>query len=263
MSVPQPPTLPGDPADDRVDTVQKPDAPAWSAYPEFSEAPLTTYAGGLPLRPDGFARLGRAVQVLVGLCGAVSVASFGFQVWAATTLDVAGRTAEASDRALQAYDLLDLSLSGASVLLLVVSGATWLLWQHKLAYAVPPETLRRSPGWHVGSWFIPVVNLWFPFQNILDLRRAITSRSEARRIPRPYRLWWAFWLANTFIEQLAMVAAGRGLPTVASVATAAGISAFAELLNVGSAACAVLVVGDLTWRALEAKKEAKAAANRR
>jgi hypothetical protein len=27
---------------------------------------------------------------------------------------------------------------------------------------------RRSPGWAAGGWFVPVVNLWFPYQSIVD-----------------------------------------------------------------------------------------------
>ena len=72
------------------------------------------------------------------------------------------------------------------------------IWQHRAASAgralgIPS---RRSPGWGVGAWFVPVVNLWVPYSAIRDClppddphrprewtRRARCSSRTARRCP--------------------------------------------------------------------------------
>lgn len=45
-----------------------------------------------------------------------------------------------------------------------------LIWQHRAASAARalgfPTT--HSPGWGVGSWFVPIINFWFPYQAIRD-----------------------------------------------------------------------------------------------
>jgi len=44
------------------------------------------------------------------------------------------------------------------------------VWQFRAASAARAMGLpaKRSPGWGVGFWFIPVVNLWMPYQAIRD-----------------------------------------------------------------------------------------------
>jgi hypothetical protein len=45
-----------------------------------------------------------------------------------------------------------------------------LIWQHRAASAARALGLpgRHSPAWGVGSWFVPVVGLWFPYQALVD-----------------------------------------------------------------------------------------------
>jgi hypothetical protein len=59
--------------------------------------------------------------------------------------------------------------SVASLLLLVVA-VCFLIWQHDAAKVARRlgYPARRSPGLGVGAWFIPVVNLWFPYQALRD-----------------------------------------------------------------------------------------------
>jgi hypothetical protein len=44
------------------------------------------------------------------------------------------------------------------------------VWQHRAAAAARAQGFpaRRSPAWGVGSWFVPVVNLWMPYSALRD-----------------------------------------------------------------------------------------------
>ena len=46
----------------------------------------------------------------------------------------------------------------------------FLIWQYRAAVVGRQlgYPARRSPGWGVGSWFVPVVDLWMPYQAIRD-----------------------------------------------------------------------------------------------
>ena len=52
---------------------------------------------------------------------------------------------------------------------------------------------RRSPGWAAGGWFVPVVNLWFPYQSIVD--------SVSPTNPRRGRVlrWWLAYTVGGFV----------------------------------------------------------------
>jgi heme/copper-type cytochrome/quinol oxidase subunit 2 len=83
------------------------------------------------------------------------------------------RAAEASDRRLFTFGI-------AGTALVVVTGIVWLVWQYRARKEVDrrgPVSFRYSAGWGVGSWFVPIVNLWVP---LLAVRR-----SGARRTPSP------------------------------------------------------------------------------
>jgi len=61
-------------------------------------------------------------------------------------------------------------LTGLLGLVAILAVVTLLVWQYRAARVA--RTLgypaRHRPGWGVGFWFIPVVNLWFPYQAIRD-----------------------------------------------------------------------------------------------
>ncbi len=67
---------------------------------------------------------------------------------------------------------------------------------------VNPALLRRSTGLAIISWFIPILQWWWPVQSVKDLWHA--SRPEAARLGRGARLpfpavfvvWWPAWLLS-------------------------------------------------------------------
>lgn len=54
--------------------------------------------------------------------------------------------------------------------LLLVTGIVFLVWQHGASSVakVLGYPAHRSSGWGVATWFIPVANLWMPFQALRD-----------------------------------------------------------------------------------------------
>jgi hypothetical protein len=78
------------------------------------------------------------------------------------------------------------------------------IWQHRAASAgralgIPS---RRSPAWGVGSWFVPIVNLWMPYSAVRDCLPP--DHPYRRRVLH----WWIAWLLTGF---LTTVAAGSAL----------------------------------------------------
>lgn len=54
--------------------------------------------------------------------------------------------------------------------LILAAEVLFLLWQYRAAKAARRlgYPARRSPGWGVGSYFVPVVDLWMPYQALRD-----------------------------------------------------------------------------------------------
>ena len=92
------------------------------------------------------------------------------------------------------------------------------IWQHRAASAgralgIPS---RRSPAWGVGSWFVPVVNLWVPYSAIRDC----LPPDDPHR-PRVMH-WWIAWLASAYLSTAAAACAlfSTGAALVVSIPAA-------------------------------------------
>ncbi len=116
------------------------------------------------------------------------------------------------------------------------------MWQYRIASTVVVHApLRRSPGWHVGSWVIPVITLWFPFQNIKDL--AQTTRAQIGLASLGW--WWGLWLLASVASSL-----GERLILVADTAEvlSATLAAFlvGHVATIGAAVFAVRIIARIT-----------------
>ncbi|MBS0422766.1 MAG: DUF4328 domain-containing protein [Proteobacteria bacterium] len=105
----------------------------------------------------------------------------------------------------QANDLRERLLnSGQGILFLVtaVVFARWIYLAQKNLPELGARYLRFGPGWSVGVFFVPVLNLWAPYQAMGDL-------AKASRDPRTWQLddtpalllvWWIVWLLKQFLS---------------------------------------------------------------
>jgi hypothetical protein len=81
-------------------------------------------------------------------------------------------------------------------LLLLSTIPVFLVWLYH-ASRNAEETgypLRRSAGWAIGGWFVPVIFLWFPCQCVSDVWRAAQPPERRLRIPWLVVAWWTCWL---------------------------------------------------------------------
>lgn len=98
----------------------------------------------------------------------------------------------------------------------LLSGITFIKWFRR-AYANlhqmvdNSDTLICSEGWAAGSWFVPILNLFRPYQIMKDLyveaKQVIVQKGHS--ISAAYKTtyvgwWWMLWLLSGFISQIQM-----------------------------------------------------------
>ncbi|WP_431043928.1 DUF4328 domain-containing protein [Streptomyces sp. P1-3] len=89
----------------------------------------------------------------------------------------------------------------------------WVIWFHRLrrnAEVFAPGQHRMSTGWAAGSWFTPVVNLWFPKQIANDIWRASSPQGPQGVRRGLLTAWWA-----TFMTAAGVGFVGNVMYTVA------------------------------------------------
>jgi heme/copper-type cytochrome/quinol oxidase subunit 2 len=173
-----------------------------------------------------------------------AVATLGTCV-AAGVLDRAARV-----RAEEGIDAVDWSLAayyvgtGLALAGLVAGWVTGSLWLHRArtnAEALGPgRPHARRAGWAWGGWVTPVVALWFPFQVVRDVRRALSPLATTALIG----CWWALFLATEIgwrtswnLQTDALVsfenaATARQMSVITAAVMVAALAAWAEVLRV-------------------------------
>ncbi|MBW2278874.1 MAG: DUF4328 domain-containing protein, partial [Deltaproteobacteria bacterium] len=98
---------------------------------------------------------------------------------------------------------------------------------------------RYAPGWAVGSWFVPIMNLFRPVQMMGDVFRisaSIRADSSPRGMPGLVQAWWAAWLLSAVLsmfasgfDDLALLIASHALDILSFVLTFAVVAKAADL----------------------------------
>jgi hypothetical protein len=100
----------------------------------------------------------------------------------------------------------------------LVVGVLFVIWFHQAATTAARlgRPARRSPGWAVGGWFIPIGNLFLPYQSARDFFRP--GRDADRR--RVLRWWLLYLLAGVATLPLSVIVGFRDGAAVALACTA-------------------------------------------
>jgi hypothetical protein len=94
------------------------------------------------------------------------------------------------------------------VLLTTVSFLAWIYRAHKNLKALGAMDLKYSPGWAIGGFFVPLLNMVRPYQVVIEIWKASASEAHRSRgtvwgreeTPVFISLWWGSWLISGFID---------------------------------------------------------------
>lgn len=150
-----------------------------------------------PLRLAQAVRIALAAWLVASICYGAS-AAYGiltidrYQRGAATVEDLG-----TLDRISQATAIPMVVVN----LLTIVLVARWIYRVNKNAHAISTG-MTMTPGWNVGFFFIPIANLWKPFEGIREAWRASVSPQDpyAASVPGWLTLWWISWLLSSFLS---------------------------------------------------------------
>ena len=198
---------------------QPPEHPAAAYYPAPAHAP----ASPKDLSTLGILAFASATLATVFTCVTTSVLGRAIRVRAEEGIN-------AFDWSLFVY-YIGAMLIGLSLVAGWVTGSMWLYRARKNADAMEPggEHTRRS-GWAWGGWLVPVVALWFPFQVVRDVRRALSPLSTSALIG----WWWALFLCMEVLMWRAFDYQGEALVGFAHGGTARGVSIVTAALMVAA-----------------------------
>jgi hypothetical protein len=206
-------------------------------------------SAGLLSRPKpqirGVAGLTLAVIVCIGL-------SIGALILAVVYRWHLAQTESGSDAFREAYGRADGAryVEGWIGTATIVAFAVWIYRAHRNAASFEGTPFRSSPALAVAYLFIPVANLWLPFQTLSELWRASDDPQNWPKAPTPkvVVVWGFLWfvaIVSTFVANANGSGSLRGgLPVFEDFAFAQRYALFAEAVSIMSCFVSAIVV----WR---------------
>lgn len=92
----------------------------------------------------------------------------------------------------------------------IISGVTFILWFRRAYYNLHQlvNHLSFSDGWAAGSWFVPVISLFRPYQIMkelfLETKKYVENRTDLSVVLSTSILvwWWILWIVNGVVGQI-------------------------------------------------------------
>jgi hypothetical protein len=138
--------------------------------------------------------------------------------------------------AARANDLRQGIIGVAYIVLLLATSVLVLAWIYggnRNAHALGATGMRFTPCWAVGWYFIPIFNLWKPYQAMKEIWKASADPGNWQAQPRSALLpwWWFLWIVSCIVAN-AMFRYTLKAEELDELINASGISIASDALDI-------------------------------
>ncbi len=118
----------------------------------------------------------------------------------------------------------------------IVTGVTFLKWIHQASsncHRLGAEGLEYSPGWSVGYYFVPFLNLYKPFRAMKEIWQVSTNPTNWKNNETIPLLngWWTLWLLSGFLGHMSF-RLSMSANTISSLQMSTGVSMLSAVVDI-------------------------------
>lgn len=202
----------GDPAESSVASSAPPVVQPASvlAVPPVPPAPTGPWDAAIPAAASSpFRSAGTRAKVALGFLVAIAVVEGIWGLWELVGLsftDAFLSPENASDdeiTVLIAWAGFGIWLGIGQVVTLIGSGLSFVAWQSRTVDNIPALGLGtpvQTPRWSIGWWFVPIANLFKPYESVLDLARRMAPTGVDRR--GLVLSWWLLFIGYDVVSTI-------------------------------------------------------------
>jgi Domain of unknown function (DUF4328) len=145
--------------------------------------------------------LATAISVLLGVQVVVTAVQAATLIHRVDLIHRIQRGASVTQAQADAADASVTGVAGFEAMVFIATVIVWCVWQHRAqgnAQRFVLGTTTFTPGWAVGWWFVPIANLFKPFQAVSELWKASHGGPAWRELSTWSLIgwWWGVWLAS-------------------------------------------------------------------
>jgi hypothetical protein len=133
------------------------------------------------------------------------------------------------------------------LLITVIAFARWIYVVNANKWSLGASGMRFTPGWAIGAFFVPIVNLFQPYQAMKEVwlvsSNPLQWQQQRRSAILPW--WWFFWLIGGVFGQ-ASFRISMSAKTLPELISANVITEVANCISIALACLALALVGKIT-----------------
>ena len=152
--------------------------------------------------------------------------------------------------AAEANDLRQMIIAVPYLIVLVLAFifvGRWIYFSAKNVRAFGATGLTIRPGWAVGWYFIPIANLWKPYQAMKEIWQASSEPLDwqFRPIPGLMPAWWTLWIVSNIADRITFRLANDAV-TIDQFKFATALSIASGCVNIALSAVFVTLISRIT-----------------
>lgn len=118
----------------------------------------------------------------------------------------------------------------------IVTGIAFLKWIYRAnlnCRGFGAENMKFTPGWSIGYYFIPFLNLVRPYQSMKEIWQVSHNPGNWKSQSGSALLgwWWALWLIYGFIGQM-VFRLSMNADSIEDLQASTGLSIFSSIINI-------------------------------
>ncbi|WP_406180704.1 DUF4328 domain-containing protein [Streptomyces sp. NBC_01006] len=194
-----------------------------------------------------------AVTALLGVAAAVNLFSAAISGYVFSLMKrVSADPADVGQGTLDRSDILTAVAGFLQALILLATAVVFIIWFHRVRVngeIMRPDAFVQKRGWAIGAWFIPIGNLFLPFQIAKQTWTASTQLGpdgSFREVSAaPLNAWWALWASSLVLDRVFSLMY-KGADTPEALRDASAVGMVTDLVTVAAAVLAIVFVRKLT-----------------
>lgn len=185
---------------------------------------------------------------MLGMVGLLDLITIGMHVRVLGVMNDVMAGNPPAEQAVAAMDTQAVMVAFAYTGVFLLAAVAFLIWQRTAVANLVPlrASPQYTPGWSVLYWFIPIVNLFRPYQVVKDAwigSSADPDDSGANIVT----FWWLGWIMKIIFTRV-QISMSSLAQTPEEFRTATYVAIVSSLISVATAGVIIKIVRDLTRR---------------